>query len=83
MVRRWLPGLRTQATDQIGRRLDARPQFRQTASGLERLGPFGSLFIEEREEQPASAGAGTDDLKNFSTEKLQDLLKNALSKEIP
>jgi bifunctional DNase/RNase len=37
--------------------------------------------LEERKEQPASAGTGTDELKNFTTEKLQDLLKDALSKE--
>ena len=37
--------------------------------------------LEEREEQPASAGTGTDELKNFTTEKLQDLLKDALNKE--
>lgn len=41
----------------------------------------GRGVLEEREEQPASGGAGTDELKNFSTEKLQDLLKDALSKE--
>lgn len=41
----------------------------------------GRGVLEEREEQPASGSAGTDELKNFSTEKLQDLLKDALSKE--
>ena len=41
----------------------------------------GKGVLEEREEQPASGGARTDELKNFSTEKLQDLLKDALSKE--
>ncbi len=41
----------------------------------------GGSVLKEREEQPASGTAGTDDLKNFTTEKLQDLLKDALSKE--
>lgn len=41
----------------------------------------GRGVLEEREEQRSSGGAGTEELKNFSTEKLQDLLKAALSKE--
>jgi bifunctional DNase/RNase len=38
-------------------------------------------ILEEREDQPASGSVGTDELKNFTTDKLQDLLKDALSKE--
>lgn len=41
----------------------------------------GRGILEDREENPVSGSAGTDELKNFSTEKLQDLLKDALSKE--
>jgi len=37
--------------------------------------------LEEREDQPKSGAVGTEELKNFTTEKLQDLLKDALSKE--
>jgi len=37
--------------------------------------------LEEREDQPKSSAVGTEELKNFTTEKLQDLLKDALSKE--
>ena len=40
--------------------------------------------LEEREEATAttsSAGAGSDELKNFTMEKLQDLLKDALNRE--
>jgi bifunctional DNase/RNase len=38
--------------------------------------------LEEREEATATAGsAGSDELKNFTMEKLQDLLKDALNRE--
>jgi bifunctional DNase/RNase len=37
--------------------------------------------LEEREQQTTPAAAGSDELKNFTTEKLQDLLKDALNKE--
>ena len=37
--------------------------------------------LEEKEQPAASGGAGSDELKNFTTEKLQDLLKDALNKE--
>ena len=37
--------------------------------------------LEEREDQPKSGAVGPEELKNFTTEKLQDLLKDALSKE--
>lgn len=36
--------------------------------------------LEEKEEK-SSRGAGSEELKNFTTEKLQDLLKDALSRE--
>jgi hypothetical protein len=37
--------------------------------------------LEEREDKPKSGAVGPEELKNFTTEKLQDLLKDALSKE--
>ena len=37
--------------------------------------------LEEKEAQTAPQGAAGDELKNFTTEKLKDLLKDALNKE--
>lgn len=37
--------------------------------------------LEEKESQSTSQGAGSDELKNFTTEKLKDLLKDALNRE--
>jgi len=37
--------------------------------------------LEEKEDSPSSKGAAGDELKNFTTEKLKDLLKDALNKE--
>ncbi len=37
--------------------------------------------LEERKDKPAASSVGSDELKNFTTDKLQDLLKDALTKE--